>query len=46
MEFAFEDITKYSGYLAFAPPTPSESRPLLLVTDAGHDAVAHCVTGT
>ena len=45
MQFKFEfPQCSYSGYLAFTPPTTttttaSLSRPLLLVTDAGHDAV-------
>ncbi len=48
MQFKFEDGGPgyYSGYLAFTPPvaaatttTASLARPLLLVTDAGHDAV-------
>jgi hypothetical protein len=44
MQFKFNGV---SGYLAFTPPTTttfsgsssSSTRPLLLVTDAGHDAV-------
>jgi hypothetical protein len=45
MQFEFEDDAGCSGYLAFTPPgaTTSGSRssacPVLLVTDAGHDAV-------
>jgi hypothetical protein len=46
MQFKFEDRPGYSGYLAFTPPatttsgsSSSSARPLLLVTDAGHDAV-------
>jgi hypothetical protein len=46
MQFKFRDGPgSGSGYLAFTPPTTSASgsrsgaRPLLLVTDAGHDAV-------
>jgi hypothetical protein len=49
MQFEFEfPLFYYSGYLALTPPTPttasgsssgSGARPLLLVTDAGHDAV-------
>jgi DNA-binding beta-propeller fold protein YncE len=40
MRFKFCDGGGYSGYLAFTPPvTTSHARPLLLVTDAGHDAV-------
>jgi hypothetical protein len=43
MRFWFEDGLGYSGYLAFTPPTTMSGscsvRPLLLVTDAGHDAV-------
>ncbi len=46
MQFKFSDFYS-SGYLAFTPPTTtatrdgssSSARPLLLVTDAGHDAV-------
>jgi hypothetical protein len=41
MPFAFLDSKGCSGYLAFTPPTSdgSDAHPLLLVTDAGHDAV-------
>ncbi len=42
LHFQFIDDQGCSGYLAFTPPTRSPSssaRPLLLVTDAGHDAV-------
>jgi hypothetical protein len=42
MQFKFEDDDDVSGNLAFTPPTPtptSSDRPLLVVTDAGHDAV-------
>jgi hypothetical protein len=43
MQFKFIDGNGGSGYLAFTPPATSSSgnsaRPLLLVTDAGHDAV-------
>ncbi len=46
MQFKFADDDGYgSGYLAFTPPTTttsgssSSARPLLLVTDAGHDTV-------
>jgi hypothetical protein len=46
MQFKFYDGNGLSGYLAFTPPTTnttgsssSSARPLLLVTDAGHDAV-------
>ncbi len=46
MQFKFQHRDGYSGYLAFTPPTTptsggssSSARPLLLVTDVGHDAV-------
>jgi hypothetical protein len=48
MQFKFICDSHASGYLAFTPPaaattttsgTSSSARPLLLVTDAGHDAV-------
>jgi hypothetical protein len=46
MQFMFFDGNGHSGYLAFTPPTAttsdsssSSAHPLLLVTDAGHDAV-------
>jgi hypothetical protein len=47
MQFQFDSGVGFSGYLAFTPPTTttttssssSSARPLLLVTDAGHDAV-------
>ncbi len=47
MQFKFYDDNGYgSGYLAFTPPpttttgsSSSSARPLVLVTDAGHDAV-------
>jgi hypothetical protein len=42
MQFKFFDDQGYSGYLAFTPPTRSPSssaRPLLLVSDAGANAV-------
>ncbi len=48
MHFKFEDVLGRSGYLAFMPPAAtntsgssgsSSAHPLLLVTDAGHDAV-------
>jgi hypothetical protein len=41
MQFKFVDQLGVSGYMAFTPPTTTtgDARPLLLVTDAGHDAV-------
>jgi hypothetical protein len=45
MQFKLYYGSGYSGYLAFIPPptttsgSSSSARPLLLVTDAGHDAV-------
>jgi hypothetical protein len=45
MQFKFYDDHGYSGYLVFTPATTASSgsssiaRPLLLVTDHGHDAV-------
>ena len=46
MQFEFYDGYGFSGYLAFTPPptttttgSSSSARPLLLVTDNGHDAV-------
>jgi hypothetical protein len=50
MQFEFEDDVGFSGYLAFTPTTTTtatttsgsssrNARPLLLVTDVGHDAV-------
>jgi DNA-binding beta-propeller fold protein YncE len=39
MQFMFWDRYNHSGYLAFTPTTTNSTRPLLLVTDAGHDAV-------
>jgi hypothetical protein len=45
MRFKFKDDFSSSGYLAFTPPATTSgsdsdsARPLLLVTDAGHDAV-------
>lgn len=38
--FKFKDVNGWSGYLAFTPSDDDHSQtPLLLVTDAGHDAV-------
>jgi hypothetical protein len=44
MQFMFQDGNDSSGYLAFTPPITTtkdsgSAGPLLLVTDAGHDAV-------